>query len=218
MARILQRFAVGSALDAASGTGRFAAYLADRGHQVVAVDSSRAMIERAQSRGVDVLMGDLRSLPIRDEAIDLTVCGLALTHLEDLRAPIAELARVTRTAGHVVISDIHPFTVALGGHAFFRDVEGRRAVVRNHQHWHSHYIEAFEEAGLGIRDCVEPRVSEEVLALLGEPVREAFREACLGLPYALIWVTEKRAAPERDSRAPGAVSRERPGPPGAGAR
>lgn len=99
-------------------------------------------------------MGDLRSLPIRDQAIDLTVCGLALTHLEDLRPPIAELARVTKTGGHVVISDIHPFSVALGGHALFRDVEERSAVVRNHQHWHSHYIEAFEEAGLRIRGCV----------------------------------------------------------------
>jgi ubiquinone/menaquinone biosynthesis C-methylase UbiE len=108
MARILQRFAIGRALDAASGTGRLAAYLADRGHEVIALDSSRAMIEKAQSRGVTVVMGDLRALPLGDETVDLTVCGLALTHLEDLRAPIAELARVTRDGGHVVISDIHP--------------------------------------------------------------------------------------------------------------
>jgi hypothetical protein len=91
--------------------------------------------------------------------------------------------------------------VALGGHALFRDVEGSSVVVRNHQHWHSDYIEAFEEAGLRIRGCVEPRVSEDVVALVGESLREAFREACLGLPYALIWVTEKRARRERESAA-----------------
>jgi ubiquinone/menaquinone biosynthesis C-methylase UbiE len=193
MARMLQRFAVGRALDAASGTGRFGAYLADRGHEVVALDSSRAMIQQARSRGVNVLMGDLRSLPIRDETIDLTVCGLALTHLADLRSPIAELARVTRPSGHVVISDIHPFALALGGHALFRDLDGRNLVVRNHQHWHSDYIRALEGAGLRIRGCVEPTVSEGVVALMSEPLRDAFRGACLGLPYVLIWDTEKRS-------------------------
>jgi SAM-dependent methyltransferase len=191
MTRLLQRFAVGRALDAASGTGRYASFLDALGHDVVAVDTSRAMVEQARSPDIPVLIGDLYALPIRDESIDLTVCALALTHLEDLRAPIAELARVTRAGGHVVVSDIHPVSVALGGQALFRDAENRLRVVRNHEHWHSDYVRAFGEAGLHIRDCLEPRVSEEVIALLGEPMRDAFRDACLGLPYALIWDTVK---------------------------
>jgi SAM-dependent methyltransferase len=191
MTRLLQRFAVGRALDAASGTGRFAAVLAARGHDVVALDSSRAMIEHARLRGLPFLMGDLRALPIEDQSFDLVVCALALTHFEDLGAPLAELARVTREGGHVVLSDIHPFAVALGGQAFFRSAEGRRLVVRNHQHWHSDYLDAFRASGLSVRGCLEPTVTEEVIALVGEPQRDAFRDALLGTPYALIWDTEK---------------------------
>ena len=123
MTRLLQRFAVGRALDAASGTGRFAAVLAARGHDVVALDSSRAMIEHARLRGLPFLMGDLRALPIEDQSFDLVVCALALTHFEDLEAPLTELARVTREGGHVVLSDIHPFAVALAAR---RSSEARR--------------------------------------------------------------------------------------------
>ena len=61
--------------------------------------------------------------------------------------------------------------------------------MRNHQH-----CPGLSRGRLKIRDCVDPRVSEQVVALLGEPVRDAFRDACLGLPYALIWETEKGAS------------------------
>jgi hypothetical protein len=54
---------------------------------------------------------------------------------------------------------------------------------------------AVEAAGLSIRGGLEPRVSEEVVDLVAEPLRDAFREACLGLPYALIWITEKSLRP-----------------------
>jgi len=39
-----------AALDAACGTGRLAARLRDRGHQVIGVDASRAMPQQARRR------------------------------------------------------------------------------------------------------------------------------------------------------------------------
>ena len=46
---ILDALAAGNALDAACGTGRYAGYLAARGHQVVGVDSSPEMLDRARA-------------------------------------------------------------------------------------------------------------------------------------------------------------------------
>jgi SAM-dependent methyltransferase len=50
MHEILDALAVGNALDAACGTGRYAGYLAARGHQVAGVGSSPEMLDRARAR------------------------------------------------------------------------------------------------------------------------------------------------------------------------
>jgi ubiquinone/menaquinone biosynthesis C-methylase UbiE len=42
---------------------------------------------------------------------------LALVYVPDLRPALAELARVVRPGRRVVISDVHPFLVALGWQA-----------------------------------------------------------------------------------------------------
>jgi hypothetical protein len=50
MRQRIDRWAPGVALDAACGTGRYAAYLAAHGHDVVGVDQSPAMLDRARAR------------------------------------------------------------------------------------------------------------------------------------------------------------------------
>jgi SAM-dependent methyltransferase len=50
MHQIIDAVAPGDALDAACGTGRYAEYLAGRGHRVVGVDSSPDMLARARAR------------------------------------------------------------------------------------------------------------------------------------------------------------------------
>ena len=81
----------GTALDAACGTGRHAAWLAARGHRVIAVDSSPDMLARACVRvpEANLRAGDLVHLPVPDAAADLVLCALALAHLPDLVAVVA---------------------------------------------------------------------------------------------------------------------------------
>lgn len=96
--RILDGLPVGTALDAACGTGRHAAYLAERGHHVIGVDASPEMLDRARRRlpGADLRHGELERLPLPDAAVDTVVCGLALEHVPDLASVLAEFARVLR--------------------------------------------------------------------------------------------------------------------------
>ncbi|MFD0469351.1 class I SAM-dependent methyltransferase [Nonomuraea thailandensis] len=107
---IIDGLPAGVALDAACGTGRFAAALAERGHRVIGVDSSPDMLALARERVPegDFRLGDLRGLPVPDDTADLVVCSLALTHAPSLDPVLAEFARVLRPGGHVVIADIHP--------------------------------------------------------------------------------------------------------------
>jgi SAM-dependent methyltransferase len=187
---IVDALPVGRALDACCGTGRHAAHLAGLGWDVVGVDATHPMLEVARAKAPDVRFeqGDVLDLPLADGSVDLAVCSLALTHVPDLAAAVAELARVVRPGGTVVLSDIHPVSVLVGGSAAFPH-EGGLAHVRNLHHPISRYVRAIRDAGLEIVDCVEPVHDAEMLAgHLAHPfVPEAVVQAYEGLPFLLVW-------------------------------
>ncbi|GAA4901701.1 methyltransferase family protein [Actinomycetospora succinea] len=187
--RVLDALPVGEVLDAACGTGRWAAYLAGRGHVVVGVDQSPAMLDLARAKLPDArfLDGDLARLPLPDASVDAAVCALALVHVEDLHQAIGELARVVRPGGRIVVSDVHPFLVMLGWQAQFPTDHGR-AFMRLHQHLPSDYVAAALGAGLVVRSCEEPRLTAEAAATpTAGLVPDANRAAYVGLPGVLVW-------------------------------
>jgi hypothetical protein len=97
-----------------------------------------------------------------------------------------------RPGGVAIISDIHPYAVLTGAHAFFRLTDDSRAVTRNIEHQVSAYIAAALDAGLAIRRCTEGIVDEELLRGLGVGDDPADAErALLGLPFILVWSLQK---------------------------
>jgi SAM-dependent methyltransferase len=140
--------------------------------------------------GAEFRAGRLESLPFPDGAFDLVVCALALAHCPDLRAPIAELARVLRRGGRLVVSDLHPFNVILGGGALFQKADGTFGLVRSFPYQLGEYVAALVDAGVEVRRCLEPPWSEEHVPLLYGPLfplaPEGFRAASVGLPGALV--------------------------------
>jgi len=114
------------AVDAGCGTGRHTTKLVARGWETVGVDGSPEMLEvaREQVPGADLREGDLRELPVEDGWADLAVCALALSHLPDLGA-MAELGRVLRPGGVLLLSNPHPVaTGLLGARAWCRTPVG----------------------------------------------------------------------------------------------
>ncbi len=189
---ILATLPVGDAADIACGTGRLSAMLCDLGHQVVGIDPSEAMLERARAKGMpaEFRFGSFEALPLADDSVDLVTCALALTHSTDLRPALEGFMRVVRPGGYVVTTDIHPITVATGGaQALFRRADGSRGVTVNYQHWISDYVRAFVDAGFAIERCEEPVVDEGFKTGLGsDDVRAAADLGLTGLPLLLIWV------------------------------
>jgi SAM-dependent methyltransferase len=155
---LLDALAVGRIADVASGTGRHAAYLAARGHDVVAFDLSAEMLRHGSGRRVQA---DLRSLPLPDDSVDAAICTLALTHLPDLGPAFAELARVVRQGGTIITSDIHVLSLYLGRVAH---ADGRRMPAT--RYFASDYVQAAVAAGLEIVTCLEPRWDEDSSRLL----------------------------------------------------
>jgi SAM-dependent methyltransferase len=104
-------------LDAGCGSGPIAAALRDRGATVTGFDSSAGMLELARRRlgpGTDLHVADLaRPLPFPDGAFDDVIAALVLHYLEDWTAPLAELRRVLRPGGRLIVAVDHPFAIAL---------------------------------------------------------------------------------------------------------
>ena len=108
------------ALDIGSGPGQLAFALADRvtpGGSVDGVDAAIEMVRRAdrKNRGrrpVTFTEARAQQLPFPDETFDAVTCTLALHHVSaaDRPAAVAEMRRVLRPGGRVLIADLEPST------------------------------------------------------------------------------------------------------------
>jgi ubiquinone/menaquinone biosynthesis C-methylase UbiE len=185
---------IGSALDAACGTGRHAAKLAAAGHATTGVDRTPAMLAVARRRApdVDFRLGDLTALPVEDGTFDFAICALALAHFPDPSPAIAEIARAVRPGGRIVLTDAHPTFVLIQGQALFPTAVGF-AFVRNHPVLHGTYLAAFRAAGLTVRECIEGSMNPDFSRGLFAGAADAATAMWEGIPVALVWSLEKPA-------------------------
>jgi demethylmenaquinone methyltransferase/2-methoxy-6-polyprenyl-1,4-benzoquinol methylase len=97
-------------LDLAAGTGVSTAELARSGAYPVGVDISLGMLQTGRrARKVNLLAGDALRLPFRDGAFDAVTISFGLRNVQDTRAALRELARVTRPGGRLVVCEFsHP--------------------------------------------------------------------------------------------------------------
>jgi ubiquinone/menaquinone biosynthesis C-methylase UbiE len=99
-------------LDAGCGAGPLIAALHAKGAKVTGFDASAAMIELARQRlGEDATLhvADLsQPLPFTDGAFDDVVASLVLHYLQDWTKPLAELRRVLKPGGRLILSVNHP--------------------------------------------------------------------------------------------------------------
>jgi len=97
-------------LDVGIGTGNLADRIS-RGHGaiIVGVDQSREMLRRAREKlpEAELLEGNFLALPIADQSVDAVVTTYALHHLpeQSKRLAVAEMVRVLRPTGRIVIGD-----------------------------------------------------------------------------------------------------------------
>ena len=148
-------------LDAATGTGRYAIYLAGQGKQVAAIDDNENMLAVAQRKAharqlaIEFRQENVSHLSFADSSFDLVLCALALCHIEDLGGPCRELVRVLRFGGHLIISDLHPEIQALMGPDYKELIQGKERFFPAH---HSHvedYTQAIQSAGAEVIAAID---------------------------------------------------------------
>ncbi len=155
--------------DIGCGTGRHAVALAQAGAQVTALDFSQGMLARARDKAgplpVRFLLHDVaQPLPLADGSFDLVLSCLVLEHLVDLHRFFAELARICRPEGAVVISAMHPAMMLRGVSARFTDPEtGARIYPQSHPQQLGDYVMAATRAGLRFEHMSEHVVDDRLL-------------------------------------------------------
>ncbi|MGL6278493.1 MAG: class I SAM-dependent methyltransferase [Gaiella sp.] len=95
-------------LDAGCGAGAFALAIAPHVHEVIGVDHDPALLEAARGSApasCTFVEGDVTDLPFGYGAFDLVGCLRVLHHTPRPPLVVAELARVTRPGGRVLVVD-----------------------------------------------------------------------------------------------------------------
>lgn len=157
------------ALDVGCGTGRLTLRLAEAGAEVTAVDFSEGMLAKARAKpgaeAVRFVKHDLATpLPFDDATYHRVLCCLVLDHIEGTDALFAELARVTRPGGAVIVSVMHPAMMLLGAMAEFEDPTTNRDVrPASIENQVTDYVMAAVRAGLTPDHLTEHEVDPDTV-------------------------------------------------------
>jgi len=103
--RLASALVAGDVLDAGCGSGYGAGILTDAGCRVTGLDVDPTACEFARNfSGCPVVCGSLEALPFETASFDAVVAVESVEHVQDDRAMFAEIARVLRPCGHIVIT------------------------------------------------------------------------------------------------------------------
>ncbi len=99
------------AADIGAGTGFISEGLIQAGLQVIAVDQSEAILKEMKRKfagieTIDYRVGQAQNLPIPDGTVDYAFANMYLHHVESPPEAIAEMVRILKPGGKLVITDL----------------------------------------------------------------------------------------------------------------
>ena len=160
-------------LDVATGSGLLLCGLQEMAHRAVGVDLSQGMLRFARRRGLAVVQGTASALPFPDGAFDVVCCFKAFPHLTEPAEALAEMQRVVRQQGRIVVELYNPWS--------FRGMPRRRGPRRsvsaslNEGHIHTRYDTVMQlrrilPSGLRVEAVRGIRIITPAGALLDLPI------------------------------------------------
>jgi malonyl-CoA O-methyltransferase len=180
-------------LDVGCGTGRWLTFASESGAHVAGLDLTREMlVQAAVKRGLEgrLVRADAQRLPFVPAAADLTLCTFCASYAGDLPAMFAELARITRPRGRIIVSDLHPAAIAAGWKRTFRNA-GQLYEMKLASPAAKDAIRIGLQSGLTLWRVFEPHLGEPERALFAKAGKSESYETAAALPALLITLWER---------------------------
>lgn len=169
-------------LDVACGPGIIAAALAPRIREVTAFDLTPEMLDKARQRcaaagltNVVFRQGSATEMPFADASFDAVVTRLSLHHFEHPAQPLAEMARVLKRGGALVVADVSSSELPEES-----ELHNAIEILRDPSHVRmlpeSELLGLVRDAGLAVQHHThwdEPREFEEWVRIVDDPRRTA---------------------------------------------
>ena len=175
-------------LDVACGTGRWTIEAALRGARTVGLDLCREMLLVAAGKphlAGHLVQADARRLPLRDQSADLVMCSFCIGYAVSPDQVLAELCRVTRYGGSVLVSDFHPAAHEAGWRRSFRS--GSEVFeIECYRHTPAQLFAAGQRTGMRLRQVLEPHLGEPERHIMSGAGKEDLLEQFSAVPAVLI--------------------------------
>jgi ubiquinone/menaquinone biosynthesis C-methylase UbiE len=109
---LIERYGAGRDIfEAGCGTGLLLREAATSARSAVGLDLSRGMLSTAHTRGLKVVQGSLTAVPLPDASFDLVYSMKVLPHVPPIREAVAELTRLCRPGGHLLLEFYNPWSL-----------------------------------------------------------------------------------------------------------
>jgi ubiquinone/menaquinone biosynthesis C-methylase UbiE len=157
--KILGHLHYRSILEMGCGTGKNTGFLATIGEQVLALDFSLGMIQKAKEKDpsdrIQYVVANLTELwPCKDHTVDLIICNLVLEHIQDLPSIFAQTSRTLVGGGQFFICELHPFRQYQGTVANFERAE-QKIEIQAFTHHLSDFFNAARQNSFTLKDFNE---------------------------------------------------------------
>lgn len=91
-------------LDVGCGNGEYL-YLAKKiGYNVIGLDLLENRLQRASRFSKNIIQGDARNIPFKDDFFEVILCSEVLEHVSNQQKVISEISRVSKLNGRLVLS------------------------------------------------------------------------------------------------------------------
>ena len=98
-------------LEIGCGTGLILRRMVPVANRAAGIDLSDGMLERARERGLEVYKANATDLPFEDATFDVVYSFKVLAHVEDIDKAIAEMSRVCRRGGLLILEFYNRFSL-----------------------------------------------------------------------------------------------------------
>lgn len=156
---VLSKYKFDTVIELGCGTGKNTEFLASNAKEIIALDFSEKMLEKAKQKVrnniVKFIKTDLKEdWYVENDYFDLVTCSLTLEHIKDLGDILNKVYLKLKSGGKFFISELHPFKQYTGSKAKYES-EGGINELEVYTHHISDYLESAKRAGFNLLELNE---------------------------------------------------------------